>query len=506
MSPTSFHGVIALAGAVALAPAASAQWSRVHEQFYLPAAHNWAFRRSAPAADRLFNAFDYGHAILYEMLLTRKGGAVARLEGREFDYLTTQLLVNPPRLPLEDMAIAPHYVRLVPEARAMFEWAHILHRQSYDILADSRLNDGERDARMRELLAHYRSRPDLRLSEKPKNMSLMQEQPYSLAFRRDFPKFNGLIWAYHWLQIGLYEPLLLARTPDERQTLIDATINRFRQMLTDAPRTMPYVMPMTPSIAPTFAGRYPELAIIFDNLHSMHDVISDILANPGVPAARKREEILLAARRYRDDTTADMSVAGWVRMAAMMGIGNQGGPAVGFAASLPTPTVERGAVMRHDDEGNMLGNEHAGHVTPAPSRASAAVTPSSGADSLAVLRVVENFHSALARGDSAAALGSLDDDVEILEAGGRETKERYRSGHLAGDISFARAAPSERTVHRVMIAGDVAWISSSSRARGTVNGRPVDSIGAELMVLARRGTEWKIVAIHWSSRRPSSPG
>ena len=41
-------------------------------------------------------------------------------------------------------------------------------------------------------------------------------------------------------------------------------------------------MPMTAAVAPEFARRYPEFAIIFDNLHSMHDVISDVLANDSV--------------------------------------------------------------------------------------------------------------------------------------------------------------------------------------------------------------------------------
>ena len=43
----------------------------------------------------------------------------------------------------------------------------------------------------------------------------MEDQPFSQTFRRRQPAFNGLIWAYHWLQVGLYEPLLRARTPAE---------------------------------------------------------------------------------------------------------------------------------------------------------------------------------------------------------------------------------------------------------------------------------------------------
>ena len=58
--------------------AATAQWSTVSEQFYLPGAFNWQFRRNYPAADRLFNAFDYGHAILYERLYTEPGADVSR--------------------------------------------------------------------------------------------------------------------------------------------------------------------------------------------------------------------------------------------------------------------------------------------------------------------------------------------------------------------------------------------------------------------------------------------
>jgi ketosteroid isomerase-like protein len=42
--------------------------------------------------------------------------------------------------------------------------------------------------------------------------------------------------------------------------------------------------------------------------------------------------------------------------------------------------------------------------------------------------VVAAYHEALAAGDSVAALALLADDVVILESGGIETKEQYRSG------------------------------------------------------------------------------
>ena len=357
------HAYIAALALALLAPPARAQWSTTYEQFYLQANHNWVFRDRYVGADRLFNGFDYGHAILYETLWRHPDAPASLLEEREYDHLTKGVLVSPPRLPLQEAAIEVEYAKLAPEAKVMFDWAHILHRQVYDVLADERLSDPQKDAEVARLVAYYRSRPDLAFSAKPKSMKLMQEQPYSLAFRKKYPKFNGLIWAYHWMQVGLYEPLVVNTNSTSRQLGVRATVARFWQMLQDPPHTFPYVMPMTAAVAPHFAARYPEAAIIFDNLHSMHDVVSDILANPSVRRDRKRAEILLAAQRFRDDTSYVMPVAAWRTMAMHMGLENMGGPAVGFLDSLPAKTVTYGAVMTHDDRtGEMTGFTYGGAV------------------------------------------------------------------------------------------------------------------------------------------------
>ena len=118
-----------------------------------------------------------------------------------------------------------------------------------------------------------------------------------------------------------------------------------------------------------------------------------------------------------------------------------------------------------------------------------------------VMMVVEAFHAALVAGDSTTALGHLDDDVIILESGGVENKEHYRSGHLAGDMRFAKAVQRKRGEMKVSIIGDVAWTHSTSVTQGQMGDREINSQGAELMVLAREDGIWKIKAIHWSSRR-----
>ena len=348
----------------AMPGAASAQWSTVYEQYYLPGDFNWRFRHNYGAADRLFNGFDFGHAILYETLWAQPGAPISELEEKWYDRLTKEILVHPPRVPLEEGAIEIAYAKLAPEAKVMFDWAHLFHRQVYDVWADERLSLAKKDAKVAELIRYYKTRPDIAFSSKPKSMELMEGQPYSLAFRKNYPKFNGLIWAYHWLQVGLYEPLVVGKDKAERLTGVTAAVSRFWQMIADPPTNMPRIMPMTAAVAPTFADRYPEAAIIFDNLHAMHDVVSDILANPAVPRDRKRRELVLAARRFRDDTSYVMTVAEWREMATMMGIENMGGPAVGFVAGFPTPTVERGAVMAGMDHSMMPGMRRA-DSTPA---------------------------------------------------------------------------------------------------------------------------------------------
>jgi ketosteroid isomerase-like protein len=116
---------------------------------------------------------------------------------------------------------------------------------------------------------------------------------------------------------------------------------------------------------------------------------------------------------------------------------------------------------------------------------------------------VDAYHAALASGDSATALGLLSDDVVILESGGMEDKTHYRSGHLAGDMRFARAVPRERGEMQVTRVGEVAWVWSTSRRTGRMGEREIDSRGAELMVLRRVDGRWVIEAIHWSSRSRS---
>lgn len=285
----------------------------------LPGAFNWQFLRHFPEAARLFNAFDYGHAILYEHLWTRPEAAVQLLEEQEFTFLTRDLLVRPPRFAVAEDVVEPRYAAVALEAKRMFEWAHLLHRQIYDVYADARLSRAEQHALVERLTDDYLSRDRLAFTDQPKQMTLMDDQPFSQYFRREFPKMNGLIWAYHWLQVGLYEPLLAESTVHGRKAGVADALARFWAMADEAPTRFPAVMPMSSAVAPVFSRAHPRAAIIFDNLHMMHDIISDILANPAVPRERKAAEIASQLEEFRDGTVNVMSMEEWWSMAEMMG-------------------------------------------------------------------------------------------------------------------------------------------------------------------------------------------
>ena len=302
-----------------LAGFASGGGARTYEQSYLRADDNWTFRDHYPAADRLFNGFDYGHAILSETLIRHPVDGPHRLEGTVYHRLTCEVLRRPPRVPLEERAIAPAYGTEHPEAVAVFEWAHMLHRQLYDIVVAEPLSTERRDDRVRSALRYYQSRPDLALSTTPKSMALMEGQPYSLAFRRAAPKFNGLIWSYHWLQMAIYDALLTSTDAATREAAVARDVELFTRMSTGRGQYSPSAMPMSAAIAPEFTRQYPEAAIIFDNLHSLHDVVSDVLASPTVARRDKRAAIRLALARYQDTTSFTTSRDEWLTMSREMG-------------------------------------------------------------------------------------------------------------------------------------------------------------------------------------------
>src|SRR5260370_21262723 len=169
----------------------------------------------------------------------------------------------------------------------MFDWAHVLHRQIYDVYADERLSPVARDALIERLTDSYLADRDYAFAPVPKSMALRDEQDYSQVFRQRFPTFNGLIWAYHWLQVGLYEPFIVGRTPEERRAGVLAAVARFWEMLQTPPVSMPRVMPLRAISPPEFPRAPPPAAPKFETRHMMHDIWPAFPTPPPAPPDHK---------------------------------------------------------------------------------------------------------------------------------------------------------------------------------------------------------------------------
>ena len=116
--------------------------------------------------------------------------------------------------------------------------------------------------------------------------------------------------------------------------------------------------------------------------------------------------------------------------------------------------------------------------------------------------VVNAFHAALGKGDKDAALALLASNVQIYEQGYVErSKAEYASHHLASDMEFSQAVKSETNDVAVVEEGNLAYVISQGTTKGEFKGKPVDTINLETMVLSQVDGSWKIVHIHWSSRK-----
>jgi ketosteroid isomerase-like protein len=118
-----------------------------------------------------------------------------------------------------------------------------------------------------------------------------------------------------------------------------------------------------------------------------------------------------------------------------------------------------------------------------------------------VIAAAESFYAAMKAGDTAAAMRVVAADAVFLEAGGLETRAEYEANHLPADMEFEKAVTGKRGPWRVVVQGDTAWLNAMTEYLGTFQGKPVNFVGAQLLVMSRTAGVWQIRAAHWSSRR-----
>lgn len=230
------------------------------------------------------NAVAVGHAFAYEDLVT---GKAKDLETKTFDRIDW-VLKNPPRFMPDEANISPTFGRKYGVLEQVFDWAHILHAQTVDVLASTKLTDAEKEAEIERLYQFYVENVPYAITHLPMNMGYLDSQPYSKAFRQKYPKVNGLFWGYHWLQGSMYD-LLYSKTLEEQRTAYASVGKRYREV--ELYRTNRPFMPMFAELSPRFAARFPHISNVFDNLHMLHDMVNDILASDWITEDQKEEQI-----------------------------------------------------------------------------------------------------------------------------------------------------------------------------------------------------------------------
>ncbi len=263
------------------------------KRFYYRAMWNFALREDLAELDSEFNGVDFGHSNLYENLLLTGGRDIPAIEDRARKE-TLAFIATKPRLNPNEEAIAPNYMKLAWRAQNTFDEAHALHRATYDIMAS---DEPDKDRAIRNVLTYYQDSA-YAITARRLDHRRLDDFPYSGTFRRRFPLFNATIWAYHYLQVAVYDPLQSASTLQAKIEAIRPILTTYRRYLAEPPVEWTF-MPLTAELSPSFAARYPEVANIFDNLHMLHDNISDILASELLPTwEAKRAEIYRIVNRY----------------------------------------------------------------------------------------------------------------------------------------------------------------------------------------------------------------
>lgn len=142
-------------------------------------------------------------------------------------------------------------------------------------------------------------------------------------------------------------------------------------------------------------------------------------------------------------------------------------------------------------------HEPARHATPAAVQA-----PVVDATLAPVIAVADRFTAAIKAVDLETVGALLDEHVLILESGGAErSRDEYMGHHAVEDAAFLGSA-AIKVLHRTgAVQGDIAWLGTESEITPSKASGGKALLSTETMVLKHLLQGWKIVHIHWSSRK-----
>lgn len=287
------------------------------------------FARAWPQLHARLIGLERAHGVLFGALARR--AAVSESEVfRRMAARASSGAGNPPR----DQEADAGYALLGARAAETIRRTHLFHREVLAIFAI--LDPSARTAAIDDAVGRYVDRPGVSLPDRPKDMTILYDHPYTTFVDDEiapvrqlrYPTLTGFVWASHWYQLAVQEPLERARDAAARKAGLDAVAARFQRKLVQGPQpdAFPAELPLAPSIAPGLVLVHPRAAAIFDNLSMMLDVLMDVLVHP--QGAQVRGALDTVVEQFSDRTYRVVEIDDWITMALRHSIFAQGGPAL----------------------------------------------------------------------------------------------------------------------------------------------------------------------------------
>lgn len=288
------------------------------------------FKRDWPALyDQLVN-LERANAVFFGALVKARKNVKEAEVYRELNARVTET-AGPQS---EDVEARKGYEALGSRAAELIRRTHAFHREVLAIFASVEL-DGREQA-LDAAVDRYLSQAEVSLPDVPKDMNILYDHPYTSFVvenftpkrKQTYPSLTGFVWASHWFQLAVQEPLEVGADREERAKGVAIVTDRFRRKLSGGkpPDAFPTELPLAPSIAPGLVSAHLRSAAILDNLNMMQDVLADVLVHPNVPNLRTAIDDVI--RQFTDRSERVVEVDDWITMALRHSIFAQGGPAL----------------------------------------------------------------------------------------------------------------------------------------------------------------------------------
>lgn len=122
----------------------------------------------------------------------------------------------------------------------------------------------------------------------------------------------------------------------------------------------------------------------------------------------------------------------------------------------------------------------------------------------AVEAVASDFQRAMGEGYAEGVVRHLAPEVVIFEGGEvvAASGGAYIRGSLQADLRYAATVRRQLVHRKTTVSGEMAVVMSQTRNQGTFEGRAINLMRTETLVLRWIEGAWKIIHIHWSGYEP----